>query len=286
MYTAKVQKESGSPLTLTGRESEWQIVHIQGLNPPSAQINLTNIVGLDGAKFNSSKLNTRNIVITIRLNGDVEGNRQYLERYFTTKETCRFFFKDANRDVFIDGIVENVECDPFTISELMQISIICPQPLFRKAQATVVNISDAEDGFYFPFSIDMDDPIVFSTYNAAGQKDLANDSDSETGLEIAVRIDASVDSLKIANLTTNELIDLEYVFLSGDEIYINTRPGEKTVTLTRDSNTISLFSALTADSVLFGLTPGTNTVNYLADNGTDNDDVQVIVSYNVQYRGI
>ena len=73
MYTAKVQKESGSPLTLTGREPEWQIVHIQGLNPPSAQINLTNIVGLDGAKFNSAKLNTRNIVLTLRLNGDVEG---------------------------------------------------------------------------------------------------------------------------------------------------------------------------------------------------------------------
>ena len=105
MYTAKIENSGGEVLTLTWAESKWQVFDITGLDPPAAQINLTNLAGLDGARLNSTKLGTRNIVISIKINGDVEGNRLDLYRFFRTKEACTFYFTNGRRDVKIEGVV-------------------------------------------------------------------------------------------------------------------------------------------------------------------------------------
>ena len=52
MYEARITA-GGDTLTLTGNETDYQVIKIDGLNPPQAQINVTPIVGLDGAVFNS-----------------------------------------------------------------------------------------------------------------------------------------------------------------------------------------------------------------------------------------
>ena len=93
MYIAKIENSNGSILELTGNEENFQIVSITGLHPPEAQINVTTIAGLDGARFNSAKLNTRNLVITLRLNNNPEDNRHLLYKYFRTKEACTFYPK-------------------------------------------------------------------------------------------------------------------------------------------------------------------------------------------------
>ena len=82
MYTAAIENASGSVYVLTGDEPVYQVLSIQGLNPPSAQLNVTNIVGLDGAKYNSARLNTREIVVTVKITGEVEKNRLNLYKYF------------------------------------------------------------------------------------------------------------------------------------------------------------------------------------------------------------
>ena len=103
MFAAKIQNASGDVMTLTGKEPKYQIIDIQGLNPPAAQINTSTIVGMDGAVFNSSKLQTRNLVLTIKINGDVELNRLRLYSYFRTKEWCKFYYTNDSLEVTIDG---------------------------------------------------------------------------------------------------------------------------------------------------------------------------------------
>ena len=75
MFTARVRNDAGEEITLTGRETEYQIIRIEGLNPPPAQVNLVPLVAMDGARYNSARLETREIVLTIRINGAVETNR-------------------------------------------------------------------------------------------------------------------------------------------------------------------------------------------------------------------
>ena len=153
MFTCKIENSDGAVYVLTGDEPVYQVIKIEGLNPPKAQINTTTIVGLDGAMFNSSKLESRNIVLTIRINGDVETNRQNLYQYFRTKEACTFYYTNQNRDVYIQGYVESVVCDLFSKSELAQISIICPSPYFKSLDEIVSDISNSLALFTFPFSI-------------------------------------------------------------------------------------------------------------------------------------
>ena len=81
MFEARIENTKGSILTLTNNESKFQLISITGLNPPKAQINVSTIAGLDGAKFNSAKLETRNVVINLKINGDVEENRQLIGMY-------------------------------------------------------------------------------------------------------------------------------------------------------------------------------------------------------------
>ena len=76
MYTAQIENSGGESLRLTQNEEQFQVVGIAGLNPVPAHVNLTDVAGLDGGVFNSSKLNTRDIVITLKINGDAEENRQ------------------------------------------------------------------------------------------------------------------------------------------------------------------------------------------------------------------
>ena len=45
MFTCKIENEAGEVLELTGRENEYQVYQIDGLTPPTAQINTSTLVG-------------------------------------------------------------------------------------------------------------------------------------------------------------------------------------------------------------------------------------------------
>lgn len=287
MFTARLRNSRNSEIVLTGRETEYQIISIKGLNPPSAHLNTSNVARMDGALYNSGRLNTRNIVVTARINGDVERNRQILYDYCPTKEKVRFFFKNENRDVYIDGYVDSVECDLFTNSEKIQISIICPQPYFVDVTNTQVEGSSLTKLFTFPFSIDLGSPIPFSEYVFDEDVNLFNDSSGEIGMTIEAYMRSDVASLLIRNTGTGESFGLVYAFESGDRVTIDTIKGQKSITLLRDGVYYNLFSALQVGSKFFQLASGDNFFNYIVDgNVSNNPDVDLTFTYNKMYRGV
>lgn len=286
MYTAQIENAGGEVLTLTGNETNWQIISITGLNPPNAQINVTNIAGLDGAKFNSSKLNTRNIVIMLKLNGNVEENRQLLYQYFRTKETCTFYFKNENRDVSISGYVETVECELFSSGEILQASIICPYPYFKAIAEIIADISNELAAFTFPFSINIGEPIPFSLYISNRVTNVENNSESETGIIIQIDVLDSINSIQIKNTDSGETMTLNYSFQENDRVIINTNKGQKSIQLIREGETINIFSAMAQGSVFFQLKVGTNHFGYLIDSGANDEDVFITFNYSNVYRGV
>lgn len=163
MYRASIFNSNAGEIELNGHEDRYQVISITGLNPAQAQINTIDPAGLDGEIFNSSRLLPRNIVVTLRITGDVEANRLDLYRYFTPGDKVRFLYENAHRNVYIDGTIDTVECGLFTMSEVMQISIVCPDPYFQNAEEsegtwsasrlTFVNDADAETGFYVTFKV-------------------------------------------------------------------------------------------------------------------------------------
>lgn len=274
-------------LKLTGKEPLYQVINIEGLNPPNAQINTSTIVGMDGAVFNSSKLQTRNLVLTVKINGDIEQNRLNLYSYFRTKEWCKFYYANGSLDVSIEGYVDTVECNLFTNAEMAQISIICPYPYFRSIYEVSQDFTNVLKKFVFPFSINIGSPVVISEIDDSGIVKIFNSSEAENGFIAYVNFLDDASSLEIINTFTGDDFKVVYSFLENDSLIINTNKGRKSINLIRSGSVINLFQALQTGSVFLQLLPGINTFNYKVSGSVENnDDIRIILKYYNIFRGV
>ena len=274
-------------LKLTGKEPLYQVINIEGLNPPNAQINTSTIVGMDGAVFNSSKLQTRNLVLTVKINGDIEQNRLNLYSYFRTKEWCKFYYANGSLDVSIEGYVDTVECNLFTNAEMAQISIICPYPYFRSIYEVSQDFTNVLKKFVFPFSINIGSPVVISEIDDSGIVKIFNSSEAENGFIAYVNFLDDASSLEIINTFTGDDFKVVYSFLENDSLIINTNKGRKSINLIRSGSVINLFQALQTGSVFLQLLPGINTFNYKVSGSVENnDDIRIILKYYNILRGV
>lgn len=293
--TAKVQNSLGEVLDLMGSRDRFVVESIQGLNPPPATLNMSNIYGMDGARANTRFLNTRNIVLTMRLRGDQEASRQELYRFMSSKDALRFFFQNNNRNVYIDGIVETTEDDMFVRSQSMQVSIICPDPFFRDVNEHVVELQNTAAGFTFPFSIDQDDPIEFSSYEDHRTTEVDILTMTETPFELFIEPLETLPywtAFRIQNLLTGEKIGQAGwpvaldTFEPGDVLYINTDPFRPQFIATRGTAVYNRIPAMDSGSTFFQLHPGQNVFGYNTSPGTDASKIRVTMKYRNLYRGV
>lgn len=293
MFTLKFENENGDMITLSGNEKQYQIVGIEGLNPPNGNVRRSEISDMDGTKYMSAKLEERNIVLTIRINGDVEQNRLNLYKWFRSKHWCKMYYSNASRNIYIEGYVETVECDLFVISEQMQISIICPDPYFQSAQDIVTDISQVLENFAFPFSFGAkgvktstitDDAIEFSTYIQNRIATIYNIGEDDTGLIIEIRTTDTVSNPTIYNVNTREYFKLNTVLSENDIITINTNKGRKSVTLQHGATTTSLINKVDKGSTWFALRVGDNFFTCDSDNGAEN--MRVKFTHRTRYQAV
>lgn len=269
MYTLKVDNGNGIAVELTNHENNYQIIEITGLDPGQANINTLSIAGMDGSIVSNTKLNNRNIVINMKLNGNVEANRTALYALFPIKQEITLYYKTATRDVKIGGYVENITCPQFTGEEIMQISLICNYPYFADRVATTV---------VFP--------------SAPGT---VTNNKRAVGVKFSIEALANFVTFRISNDTTGEYIAFTAdgvvpgnTFLTSDIINIDTIQGEKSLTLTRfidNIGTINIFAGVDVNSNFFQLINGQNTFSYKVDGVTDTTKTRVVLTYANEYEG-
>lgn len=286
MYVLKVENTTNNVLTLTQRENDFQVLSVDGLNPPNAQVNRSTVAGLDGSKFNSSKLNERNLVITIKLNGDIEKNRLYLCSFFKPKMWCKIYYKNNSVDVYIEGYTENVEVSPFSNNEIMQISIICPAPYFKGLDTIIDDISKIVPLFEFPFSINEEEPIPISELQLNRISKITNDTDVECGVIIYCVFNRNAEKIEIRNTVTGETLILNYDFEKEDRLTINCNKGYKSITLIRNNVKYNLVPYLDISSKFLQLKPGDNYFSYLVDDGEKDEFVKVEFNRDNLYGGV
>lgn len=154
MFTLKIENSRGDLIQLSQNESSYQITNIEGLNPPEAEVYTSAVANMDGQKFKSSKLQMRNIVITFKVNGEVEKNRLNIYKYIGTKKWCKIYYKNGIRDVYAEGYCETIECPLFEMKQEMQLSIVCPDPYLQSIESIYTDISKVIGLFEFPFAIE------------------------------------------------------------------------------------------------------------------------------------
>ena len=116
-------------------ESGFAVQSISGLGPSKADINTTEISTNDGSLYNSARVNSRNIVMSLKLmfNPQIEDTRHNSYKYFPIKKRVTLLIETDNRICETYGYVESNEPDIFSSDETTQISIVCPDPYFYSA---------------------------------------------------------------------------------------------------------------------------------------------------------
>ena len=303
-----VENYTGDEITINLNDQDPShglfIKSMTGLGPPKGTINASDYASLDGALFNSARVEKRNIVLEFFLQkttgcDSVETARQNTYKYFPVKGRVRLMFETDNRLCEIYGYVESNEPEIFSQLESNQISIICPDPWFYRVGVNdpqVTNFSTIVSQFEFPFENNSLDErmIEFSSYETTKEKVLYYAGTVETGMIATVHIYDSVGNITFYNFRTKEwmLIRNEKIYaLTGsylkdkDEVVISTMPNDQYCHLVRDGSTINIINAVDRDSDWILLKPGDNAMAFTTDNETD-ENLDFTIENRVLYEGI
>lgn len=282
MYTLIVENEYGEKLNLT-ECGICDVLKVTGLNPPPATINTKPIVGVDGSKFNSSRLQERNITILLNIKYPIESNRQFLYRYFRSKRWCRLYYKNDSRDVYIDGYTESFENDQFTNLQKPLISVICPKSFFKNVSDNYIEFSSVVSSFEFPFSI-AKEGVELGVIEKSTTKIIDGGEVESGGVFSFVAATDRILNPVIYNRTTQKYFGLNFDMNAGDKITINTNQGEKSVTLLRNGVESNIIRAMQEGSSWIQFIPGKNEISYSADEGADSLIVNITNTF--QYEGV
>lgn len=282
MFSLSVQNAAGKLLELTHNEN-YIVSSVQGLNPPSATINTKTVTNFDGARFNSSRVNMRNIVLKVLPVDPVDENRIALYEYFKVKQFVRIFYTNRLREVYIDGYVETFEDDFFTNQQNIQISIICPEPYFKSLDYGISSFLTIVDLFESPFSIPEEGMAVSEKLDNF-TVDVTNCGDVSTGIILHGIFTGNVIGLTVWDKLTKARMAIEYEFIAGDELYIDTNKGQKSITLSRSGEKINLINYLTDESAWLTLEHGINSYEYTTVYGQMN--VELSVEHTDLYQGV
>lgn len=279
MYSLAVRNGRGNILKLTDNP-DYIIAQVTGLTSAGNTINTSAVAGMDGERVNSTRINKRNIVLTILPEDPVDENRINLYRFFSEKEKIRLYYKNRMRDVYIDGIVETLEGDLFSMREQIQVSILCPDPCFvgNGEKSGRLSFSPIVPLLEFPYS----SPGMSMSEILDEELDVENEGTVSAGGVFHFSIPEEMHYFQIKNRQTGEYIGVDYPFKPYDNLYINTIKGEKGIYLIREGVQRNLIRYRLKGSSWLQIEPGSNVWSIISDRNT----YQIDISRKELYEGV
>lgn len=274
MLEITVENYKGEKTHITPSK-DFFLLNIDGLTPSNATLNTSILAFGDGARINSSRVEAREILITLKPRMPIELNRKKLYRYFQIKKSVRIFFKTSYNDVYIDGIVKSVEADLFSKNQKVVISIFCENPYFKGIEENCVVMAQVESLFEFPFSI-QESGQEFSRIDSLATVNVINNGDVENGLQIELKANGQVVNPIIYERFSKNVMSFNITLEKSEVLIVNTNQNEKSIFLKKDAEKINSIETLNTGSNWFKLLPGDNTFTYSADSGAENLEVTLI----------
>lgn len=185
----------GDSLVLSPSDAYF-IEKITGLGPATATITTAKLAK-HGTVYNSATKDQRNIVFYLTACYPAGENRRKLYQAFPPGLPVALRFKDGDLDVTIEGYTENTEPDAFVQGPTVQISVICPDPFYKREAQIIAVTSEA--------------PAV-----------LTSSCPFETGYHLTATFTAEEDSFSLMNAATGETLTIAGPFAAGDILEIDT----------------------------------------------------------------
>lgn len=288
MFNLTFENERGDTLALSTASdltTPYAIVDIDGLNPPKATINTSQLALMDGAQFNSAKLEMRTINVAFVIQDDVASNRVNIYKVLKTKHPIKVSYQSETRDVFISGYVESIEVEYTGNPQQISVAILCPYPYWQAAQSMVDDLSSVIGMFHFAFASTETPEIVMGYIDPLVSIEIENGGDIETGIVIELDASEAVENPRIIDYETGDYIQLDMTLLPGDLVTIDTRVGHKTATLLRAGVVSSVFNAVAKGSTWLQLAIGSSTYTYTAQGGAATG-LSVKITHTSIYEGV
>jgi hypothetical protein len=293
-------------------KSGFAILDIEGLGPVKSNLIFSDIIGVQGAKFNSGRLDKRNIVIKLRYitrtratleevgydfasTAKIEDIRQRSYKYFSVMQKIRVTIETDNRTVYTDAYVESNEPVFFSkISETV-ISLLCENPFFISEELETISFSAITPSFQFPFSNNSpwSNLLIMSSLDTTTLKIINYDGDASVGFVMHIHAIGEVTGVSVTKMSTSETLSINSNMLiaitgsdiiAGDDIYISTAKGYKYAILIRDGVEYNILSALGLNPPWFVLDTGDNIFYYDSDVGITN--LLFYISYQKAFEGL
>lgn len=284
MFELILENAAGDQLTF-GMNSPFTVTEIQGLNPPSATINTSQIALMDGAKFNSSKMNMRTINVAFAIEIQAAKNRIEVFKVLKSKQYVKLYYNGQYRQVFIEGYIQNIDISYFEKKQIVTCGILCPSPYFKEAQEIVNDLQSIVSAFHFPFGSTAEPQLVFSYISNDIGITIENEGDVDCGMIIQLYARAAVSNPKIFNYVTQDYIGLNIDMQPADLITIDTRQGQKSATLLRSGIETNIFNNVLQGSTWLQLEANGSTFVYEVGTGSAGDLNVTFNHYNL-YEGV
>ena len=286
MYELILESKEGYQLHFNQLGGAYSIKAIEGLSPAAATINTNQNALIDGATFNSSKVQMRTMNIAFSIDQDPEQNRIAAYKVLRPKEPVRVYYISDRRDVFIDGYVQSVTVTHFEPKQTLTVMIQCPFPFWKKAQEIVNYISAVTPTFHFPFA-SLADPgeLIFGIISDLPSVIVVNDGAVDTGLTFELYASGSVSDPKIYNYKTQEYFGLDIDLVEGDLVTIRTGQGEKTAVLLRQGVETNIFNLIIEGSTWLQLPAGGARFIYTIETGLA-DQLDITIKHYDMYEGV
>lgn len=243
------------------------VEEIEGLDPVKATIVSSSFATMDGAQYQSSRREARNIKIKLGLEPDptvdtVRTLRKRVYDFFMPKAPVdlRFFMEDG-LTVDIAGRVESCDTPMFAEEPTVDISIINFDPDFLKLTPTV---------------------LTGSTTATTTETLVAYDGTVETGIEFVLSVDRTIGEFTIYHRLPNDEVrslDFSAALVSGDVLKISTVTGNKGATLTRSSVTSPIMYGISPQSNWTELASGDNHIRVYAEGAAIPYTIQYVTRY-------
>lgn len=283
MFSLRLENEDANIVDINDGVS-YVVTAVSGLNPPSASIFTAKSPNRKGVKYNGSTLDARSIVITIKILGDIEENRNALYAWIDTEQYVKIYYQNGVKNVYCEGHVEDCPIDLFTDNEIISVAIICEDPHFKDLDEISTDITALLKQFTIPFAIGSEG-IPFSTMRDNNVATIFNGG-AETGAKFYITTTGEVKNLMIYNAadTTKQFL-IRGTIPENWTIVIDTDSSPKTCKAYKPDGTVqNMLPYVGAKPEWFTMKKRYNKFGYVADEGTAN--VSMSIRFTNKYLGV
>lgn len=281
------QSKWGGTLNLTDNPY-FYLTNVDGMTAATESLSSVVIGGVDGDIVNNAQAQPRGIIMDFRIKSgvNVEDAKRAILEIIKLKQKGTLLWTQNGRTLTIQGIVAAVVMPRFNNAVTMQVTLHCEQPFWEDLNEIITEINeiknlhyftdDPHDMLYFP-----EEGIPFGVYDPARTQTFYNAGDVAVGVIIEILAYKTV---------TNPILyfadgffgvgyaEKPLVMSAGDVLRIDTKVGEKSVTL----NDVNVFNYIKPRSTWLELEAGENEITINSDD-TEIDNMVFNLFYKQRY---